>query len=256
MTEANITKETILSGNIPRHIAIIMDGNGRWAKERNMPRTMGHKRGAETLRDIVKSAGSIGVEAVTAYAFSTENWKRPDYEVNFLMNLLDVYLSGELEKLNKHQVKVIFSGELAQLPKTVRARAEKTVVATSANTGLVLNLAVNYGSQAEILRAVKSVASDVADNKLALSDIDETIFEKRLYTKDLPPLDLLIRPGGDLRISNFLLWQLAYAEIWFCQDYWPDITPDHLYRAIYDFQKRERRFGAIVDTKSQANIYE
>ncbi len=240
-----ITKESILSGVMPKHIAIIMDGNGRWAKERGMARTMGHKRGAETLREIVKSAGELGVKAITAYAFSTENWKRPEYEVNFLMNLLDIYLTSELDKLNKHQVKIMFSGDLAKLPEAVRLRAERTVGATAQNTGLVLNLAVNYGGQAEILRAVQNITFAAMENKITPQQIDEALFEQYLYTKNLPALDLLIRPGGDMRISNFLLWQMAYAEIWFTGDYWPDVTPNHLYRAIYDFQRRDRRFGAL-----------
>lgn len=239
----------LLNDNIPKHVAIIMDGNGRWAQKRGLPRTMGHKVGAEALRGIVRTAGQMGIKAITAYAFSTENWKRPEYEVNFLMNLLDLYMANEAKNLNKENVKVIFSGDLLQLPKKVRERAEKTLKLTCENTGLILNLAVNYGSQAEILRAVNNIIIDKAENKIATSEITKEIFENYLYTRDLPPLDLLIRPGGDMRISNFLLWQVAYAEIWFTEIFWPDITIDDFHHAIYEFQQRDRRFGALNNTK-------
>ena len=238
-----IDKKLLDGERIPQHIAIIMDGNGRWAQQRGWPRTMGHKVGAETLRKIVKVAGEIGVKAITAYVFSTENWKRPIYEVNFLMNLLDSYLVDEVANLNKENIKVIFSGDLSQLPSKVRERAEKTLELTKENTGLILNLAVNYGGQSEILRAVNNILTDFQHKPH--KQINNEIFSSYLYTSNLPELDLLIRPGGDVRISNFLLWQLAYAEIWFTQTFWPDMTENDFYQAIYDFQHRDRRFGAV-----------
>lgn len=239
----------LLTENIPKHIAIIMDGNGRWAEKRGLPRTAGHKVGAETLRSIVRTAGQLNVKAITAYAFSTENWKRPEYEVNFLMNLLDLYLANEAKNLNKENVKVVFSGDLSKLPKKVKERAEKTLDLTYNNTGLILNLAVNYGGQTEIIHAVNNIIADVLTNKLNDNIVTSNIFESYLYTKDLPQVDLLIRPGGDMRISNFLLWQIAYAEIWFTNIFWPDITVEDFYQAIYEYQKRDRRFGALSDTK-------
>lgn len=239
----------LLTENIPKHIAIIMDGNGRWAEKRSLPRTAGHKVGAETLRSIVRTAGQLNVKAITAYAFSTENWKRPEYEVNFLMNLLDLYLANEAKNLNKENVKVVFSGDLSKLPKKVKERAEKTLDLTYNNTGLILNLAVNYGGQTEIIHAVNNIIADVLTNKLNDNIVTSNIFESYLYTKDLPQVDLLIRPGGDMRISNFLLWQIAYAEIWFTNIFWPDITVEDFYQAIYEYQKRDRRFGALSDTK-------
>lgn len=239
----------LLNENIPKHIAIIMDGNGRWAQQRGLPRTMGHKVGAETLRNIVTTANQLQVKAITAYAFSTENWKRPQYEVSFLMNLLDLYLANEAKNLNNENVKVVFSGDLSQLPAKVRERAEKTLELTCKNTGLILNLAVNYGGQAEIVWAVNNILQDALANKIADNVVTSDVFENYLYTKDLPQLDLLIRPGGDMRISNFLLWQIAYAEIWFTEIFWPDITVENFYQAIYEYQKRDRRFGAVNDTK-------
>ncbi|MDR3348160.1 MAG: isoprenyl transferase [Acidaminococcales bacterium] len=232
---------------IPGHIAVIMDGNGRWARQRGLPRTAGHKAGADALRAVARAAGELGVKAVTAYAFSTENWKRPAYEVNFLMNLLDLYLTGEINNLNKENVRVVFSGDIAALPGKVREKAEKTVKITAPNTGLTLNLAVNYGGQAEIVRAANHIIRDKADGKIGDIEITVDLFAQYLYTASLPGLDLLIRTGGDMRVSNFLLWQAAYAEICFVDVFWPDFNKDGLCRAIYEYQRRERRFGAIKD---------
>jgi undecaprenyl diphosphate synthase len=230
---------------LPRHIAIIMDGNGRWATKRNLPRTWGHKAGAETLRLIVQEAGSINIKAITAYAFSTENWKRPKYEVSFLMNLLDVYLAGEIDSLHEEHVRIMFSGELAVLPAKVRARAENAVRLTARNEGLILNLAVNYGAQTELIRAVKLLFQDFAGGQYDAAELTTDLFSRYLYTAELPELDLLIRTGGDMRVSNFLLWQLAYAELWFTDKFWPDFTLDDFYAAIGDFQRRDRRFGGL-----------
>lgn len=232
--------------NIPQHIAIIMDGNGRWAKAQGKIRTFGHQAGAETLKRIVKAADKLGIKVISAYAFSTENWKRPVTEVSFIMELLSRYLTTELEEFKKNNVQVRFIGSRDGLPEVVLQKMDLAVQETENNTGIILNLAINYGGQAEILQAVKGVAADVSAGKLTVDNITEKVFEQYLYTKDLPAPDLLIRPGGDLRISNFLLWQIAYAEIWTTDVYWPDFTEEHLLQAICAYQGRERRFGGLV----------
>lgn len=235
--------------NIPKHIAIIMDGNGRWAKAQGKVRTFGHQKGAETLKTIVRAADAIGVKAISAYAFSTENWKRPITEVNFIMDLLSRYLTSEIEEFNENNVQVRFLGSREGLPPVVIEKMDNAIRETQNNTGIILNLAINYGGQAEILQAVKKIAQEAKDGKFDVSAIDKKVFEDHLYTAGLPAPDLLIRPGGDLRISNFLLWQIAYAEIWTTKTYWPDFTPDHLVEAILAFQGRERRFGGLVEKK-------
>lgn len=233
--------------NIPQHIAVIMDGNGRWAKAQGKVRTFGHQAGAETLKAIVKAADRIGIKVISAYAFSTENWKRPVTEVSFIMELLSRYLTSEIEEFKKNNVQVRFIGSRAGLPENVLTKMDHAVRETKDNTGIILNLAINYGGQAEILTAVKNIAADVQAGKLAVDDITNDIFEGYLATKGLPAPDLLIRPGGDFRISNFLLWQIAYAEIWTTDVYWPDFTEEHLWQAIRAYQKRERRFGGLVN---------
>ncbi|MHC1715958.1 MAG: isoprenyl transferase [Acidaminococcaceae bacterium] len=230
---------------IPQHVAVIMDGNGRWAKEQGKPRTYGHYAGAERLKEIVRIADNIGVKALSAYAFSTENWKRPAAEVNFIMKLLDRYLTNEIETFQKNNVCVRFMGSRDGLPKNVQEKMDNAVQKTKDNTGIILNLAINYGGQAEILEAVKKVASEVKDGLLSIDEINIKSFENYLYTKDLPPLDLLIRTGGDFRVSNFMLWQIAYAEIWNTEIYWPDFSSEFFLQAVKDFQKRDRRFGGL-----------
>ena len=232
--------------NIPQHIAIIMDGNGRWAKAQGKVRTFGHQAGAETLKTIVRAADKLGVKVISAYAFSTENWKRPVTEVNFIMELLSRYLTNEIDEFNENNVQVRFIGSRKGLPEIVQQKMEHAIEATKNNTGIILNLAINYGGQAEILHAVRTIAAEAANGTLAVDDIDNNVIENHLYTKGLPATDLLIRPGGDLRISNFLLWQIAYAEIWTTKVYWPEFTPDHLVEAILAYQGRERRFGGLV----------
>lgn len=232
--------------NIPRHIAIIMDGNGRWAKARGKIRTQGHKVGAETLKTIVRAADTLGIKAITAYAFSTENWKRPVTEVHFIMELLSRYLSSEIEEFKENNVQVRFMGSRQGLPEVVKNKMDHVIEETKNDTGIILNLAINYGGQAEILHAVRSIAQQVADGSLKIEDIDASVFENNLYSQGLPSPDLLIRTGGDLRVSNFLLWQIAYSEIWTTQVFWPDFTPDMLVEAIKVYQKRERRFGGLV----------
>jgi undecaprenyl diphosphate synthase len=235
--------------NIPAHIAIIMDGNGRWAKAQGKPRTFGHQQGAKTLKKIVRFSGEIGVKAITAYAFSTENWKRPETEVKFIMSLFDYYLTNEIEELNANNVQMRFSGDRDGLPAAIVAKMDEVAAITKKNNGIIVNLAVNYGGQAEILRAVKNIAQEVATGKLSLNAINAEVFEDHLYTRGLPTPDLLIRPGGDLRISNFLLWQIAYAEIWTTKVFWPDFTPQLLVEAIKAYQGRDRRFGGLNDPK-------
>ena len=235
--------------NIPKHIAIIMDGNGRWAKAQGKVRTFGHQKGAETLKTIVRAADAIGVKAISAYAFSTENWKRPITEVNFIMDLLSRYLTSEIQEFNENNVQVRFLGSREGLPPIVIEKMDNAIRETKNNTGIILNLAINYGGQAEILQAVQRIAQEAKDGSLDVSAIDKKVFEDHLYTAGLPAPDLLIRPGGDLRISNFLLWQIAYAEIWTTKTYWPDFTPDHLVEAILAYQGRERRFGGLVEKK-------
>ena len=232
--------------NIPQHVAIIMDGNGRWAKARGKIRTQGHKVGAETLKTIVRAADTLGIKAITAYAFSTENWKRPVTEVHFIMELLSRYLSSEIEEFKENNVQVRFMGSRQGLPEVVNNKMDHAIEETKNDTGIILNLAINYGGQAEILHAVRSIAQQVADGSLKAEDIDASVFENNLYSQGLPSPDLLIRTGGDLRVSNFLLWQIAYSEIWTTQVFWPDFTPDMLVEAIKVYQKRERRFGGLV----------
>lgn len=235
--------------NIPQHIAIIMDGNGRWAKSQGKVRTFGHQAGAETLKTIVRAADKLGVKVISAYAFSTENWKRPVTEVSFIMELLSRYLTNEIDEFNENNVQVRFIGSRDGLPKVVQQKMDHAIEATKNNTGIILNLAINYGGQAEILHAVRSIASEAVSGRLSVEDIDNKVVEDHLYTRGLPAPDLLIRPGGDLRISNFLLWQIAYAEIWTTKTFWPDFTPDHLVEAILAYQGRERRFGGLVEKK-------
>jgi len=237
--------ETIDKRNIPQHIAIIMDGNGRWAQKRGLPRTYGHRAGAETLREIVRSAADIGVSVLTAYAFSTENWKRPMSEVSFLMSLFSEYLDTELEELCQQNVRLQFIGDINGLPEKLQQKITYTQKTTLPNTGLRLNLAVNYGGRAELVAAVRKIAHDVAQSRLKPECITEAMVAQYLYTAGLPDPELLIRPGGNMRISNFLLWQLAYTEIWVTDVNWPDFTPLDLLKAIADYQRRERRFGGL-----------
>jgi undecaprenyl diphosphate synthase len=232
---------------IPAHIAIIMDGNGRWAKAQGKVRTYGHQVGAQTLKTIVRFAGQIGVKAITAYAFSTENWKRPVTEVKFIMELLSYYLTAEIDELNANNVQMRFSGSREGLPPAILKKMDTAVAVTKNNTGVILNIAVNYGGQDEILHAVRAIATQVRAGTLKVEDISAAVFEDNLYTHGLPAPDLLIRPGGDQRISNFLLWQIAYAEIWTTDVYWPDFTPALLVEAIKAYQGRERRFGGLVN---------
>lgn len=231
--------------NIPKHIAIIMDGNGRWAKERNLPRTMGHKAGVETIREIVKECNNLGVKYLTLYAFSTENWKRPKEEVSALMSLLVQYLRKEVKELNENNVVVNAIGGIEELPEVCVNELKKAYEETKNNTGLILNLALNYGGRDEIIRAVKNMYEDIKLGKVREAEVNEDIISNYLYTKGMADPDLIIRPSGEKRISNFLLWQCAYSEFWYSDIKWPDFKKEHLHKAIYDYQNRDRRFGAV-----------
>ncbi|MCH3951434.1 MAG: isoprenyl transferase [Acidaminococcus sp.] len=239
------------AAKIPRHVAIIMDGNGRWAQNQGKPRTFGHAAGARVLRRIVEYADSLGIEALTAYAFSTENWKRPVTEVRFIMNLLVEYLTKELDEFKKYQVRMRFLGSREGLPEVVLEKMDEAVEDTKNNTGIQLNVAINYGGQDEILHAVREIAAEVKEGSLAPDQITKEIFENHLYTRGLPMPDLLIRTGGDLRVSNFLLWQIAYSEIWTTPTYWPDFSEALFKEAILSYQKRDRRFGGLSKKKGK-----
>lgn len=230
---------------VPKHIAIIMDGNGRWAQERNLPRTMGHKAGVETIRRIIKECDKIGVKYLTLYAFSTENWKRPKDEVSALMNLLVEYLKKEFNELNKNNVIINNIGDISKLPEVCQKELISAYERTKNNTGITLNLALNYGGRDEILNAIKKMTKDIEKGSISIDKINEEVFSKYLYTKDMPDPDLIIRPSGEQRISNFLLWQCAYSEFWYSDINWPDFSEKDLHKAIYDFQNRDRRFGGI-----------
>ena len=230
---------------IPKHIAIIMDGNGRWAKARNLPRTLGHKAGVETIRRIIKECDRLGVNYLTLYAFSTENWKRPKDEVNALMKLLVEYLRKEFKELNKNNVVINHIGDISKLPEICQEELVLAYEKTKNNTGVVLNLALNYGGRDEILHAIKNMYKEVECGEIALDDINDKTFSKFLYTEDMPDPDLIIRPSGEQRLSNFLLWQCAYSEFWYSSINWPDFKENDLQKAIFDYQNRDRRFGAI-----------
>lgn len=239
-------KELILDkNNIPKHIAIIMDGNGRWAKKRKLPRTMGHKAGVETIRRVIKESHVLGIKYLTLYAFSTENWRRPDDEVSALMRLLVEYLRSELAELNRNGVVIRVLGDIEKLPKDAQMEILDAVEITKDNKGIVLNIAFNYGGRDEIIRAVKLVSKEVKSGNINIDDIDEEVFEKYLYTSSTPDPDLIIRPSGEQRISNFLLWQCAYSEFWYSNVCWPDFKEEHLHEAIYDYQHRDRRYGGV-----------
>ncbi|NQV38349.1 MAG: isoprenyl transferase [Candidatus Marinimicrobia bacterium] len=241
-------KKTIQSyGNIPVHIAIIMDGNGRWAKERNLNRISGHREGINSVREITRIAGEIGVQHLTLYTFSTENWKRPRLEVSALMKLLLGTIQGEIDSLHKNNVRFTTIGDLGDLPKDARRGIENGIEKTKNNTGLNLNLALSYGSRQEILRAIELIARDVQSGSISLEDITEETVMSHLYTADMPDPDVLIRTGGEFRISNFLLWQSAYTELYMTETYWPDFREQQLLEAIIEFQSRERRFGKVSE---------
>ncbi|MFA9558052.1 isoprenyl transferase [Evansella sp. AB-rgal1] len=231
--------------NIPKHVAIIMDGNGRWANKRGLPRIAGHREGMNVIRKIVRRANEIGVETLTLYAFSTENWKRPKSEVEFLMRLPEMFLNKELPTLMEENVVIRLTGSKENLPKHTINAVDKAISATKGNDGLILNIALNYGSRSEIIQAVKKVYESLEKEQLPIDSISEEMLNKHLMTGDLRDPDLLIRTSGEIRLSNFMLWQLAYAEFWFTEVLWPDFTEEHFNEAIRVYQKRARRYGGV-----------
>ena len=232
---------------IPKHVAIIMDGNGRWAKRRGMPRSMGHKAGADVLKQIVIAADELGIKALTVYGFSTENWKRPEQEVSLLMSLIKEYLNKNVKYMHEHNVRIRFIGFIGGLSQELQSIIEDAEQLTKNNTGLTLQLAINYGGRDEIVRTICDISESVANGSIRIDDITENYVSEHLFTKEFSDVDLLIRPSGDYRISNFLLWQIAYAEFWFTDLHWPDFTKDTLIEAVIAYQKRERRFGGLYE---------
>ncbi|HLG26937.1 MAG TPA: isoprenyl transferase [Paenisporosarcina sp.] len=231
--------------HIPAHIAIIMDGNGRWAKKRALPRVAGHHEGMKTVRKITRLANDLGVRALTVYAFSTENWKRPKLEVDFIMRLPEEFLGKYLPELIEQNVKVVMMGENETLPRHTQAAVEKAIEQTKDNTGLVLNFALNYGSRAEIAQAMQKIGQQIHAGTLDYTDVNEDLVSRHLMTCDLPEPDLLIRTSGEVRLSNFMLWQLAYTEFWFTDTLWPDFDESCLLDAVESYQNRNRRYGGL-----------
>ena len=228
---------------LPKHIAVIMDGNGRWAKRRRLPRIAGHRAGIRAVRHAVEACARLGVPYLTLYAFSVENWKRPHTEIKLLMALLREYLKKEIGELNRQNIRLGVIGRVADLPKSVRTDLDTAMEKTRENSGMCLTLALNYGARTELVDAVKSLLAQAGQN--GSTHIDESAISQQLYTRDVPDPDLLIRTSGEMRLSNFLLWQVAYSEIWVTETLWPDFQQEDLFQAIIDFQKRERRYGGL-----------
>ena len=236
-------KEKIDSEKLPQHVAVIMDGNGRWAKSRDQERTFGHKNAIKAVREVINACNEVNIPYLTLYTFSTENWNRPTEEVNTLMDLLSSTLLQEAEEIFSKGLRIHAIGNLERLPETVREQLLNIIELTKNNNKGNLILALSYGSQREILNAVKEISKKVKDGEVDINDIDEKLFENHLYTKDFPPVDLLIRTSGEVRISNFLLWQIAYAELQFLDTLWPDFTKEDFFQCIVNYQSKERRFG-------------
>ncbi len=237
------TIENLKAGTLPTHLAIIMDGNGRWARQRGKMRIFGHENGVKAVRETVENCAKIGIEYLTLYAFSTENWKRPKREVDTLMNLLVSSLKKELKTLDKNNIKLNAIGNIQSLPKKAYTELHEVIEKTQKNSGMTLTLALSYGAREEIKHALQEISVKVKNNIISPENIDETIINNHLYTHNLPDVDLLIRTSGEHRISNFLLWQIAYAELYFMEVFWPDFRLEHLAEAIKNYQNRERRFG-------------
>ncbi len=236
-------KEKINLNKLPKHIAIIMDGNGRWAKQKGKLRVFGHQNGVKAVRDVIEGAGEIGIGYITLYTFSKENWNRPKYEVDALMSLMVSSINREVKDLHKNNVRLLAIGDLNSLPKANQDELQKAINLTKNNTGLTIVLALSYGSRWEILQAAKAMALKYKNEEIVDDDFDEEHFQKELNTSDIPEPELMIRTSGEMRISNFLLWQLAYSELYFTDKLWPDFRKEDLFEAILDYQNRERRFG-------------
>ncbi len=247
-------KEQINVDRVPRHIAMIMDGNGRWAQKKGGERLFGHRNGVESVRQVVEAAGELGVEYLTLYAFSTENWRRPRTEIDGLMSLLTNTISNETKKLNENNVRLLVIGNTADLPKSVQKHLLQSVSFLSENTGLTLVLALSYSGRWEITDAVKRMCNDAKSGKISPDSIDSCLLESYLATSFMPDPELLIRTSGERRISNFLLWQLAYTEMYFTPVLWPDYRKENFYEAIIDFQRRERRFGKVSEKRRAITV--
>lgn len=233
--------------NLPKHIAIIMDGNGRWAKGRGLSRIRGHVKGVDAVREITTECAKRHIEQLTLYAFSKENWSRPKYEVEILMRLLKRYLVRERPTIQENNIRFTVIGQIEGLPKNIQREIEINIEESKSNTGTILCLALNYGGRAEIVDAAKALAADVVNGRLSIDEIDENVFKHHLYTSGMSDPDLLIRTGGDMRISNFLLWEISYAELWITPVCWPDFKKEHLLEAIKAYSQRERRFGGLIE---------
>ena len=230
---------------LPRHVAVIMDGNGRWAKRRGLPRIIGHRQGGDALKNLLRCCNDWGIEALTAYAFSTENWGRPHEEVDFLMTLFERVLMRELQEMMEENVRIQFVGNLTALPRSLQTQIERSMNLTQENTGIQFTVATNYGGRQEILQAARAIATQVQQGQIQPEEIDEELFSQHLYTANVCDPDLLIRTSGEMRLSNFLLWQMAYAEIYITDALWPDFDREEFHRALSDYQQRQRRFGKI-----------
>jgi len=242
----------ISSDNIPKHVAVIMDGNGRWAKGKGMNRIFGHKNALTAVRETIEAAAELGTEAITLYAFSTENWNRPKIEVNALMSLLISSLNKESVTFKENDVRVNAIGNIKSLPNSAQKTLKQVIKETQNNKKIVLTLALSYGAREEIINTIKNISKKVVNNDLTIEEIDEKIINNHLYTFNLPDVDLMIRTSGEQRISNFLLWQMAYAELYFTSILWPDFRKEHFYDAIIEYQNRERRFGKTSEQTIQA----
>jgi undecaprenyl diphosphate synthase len=243
--------ESINKDNLPKHLAIIMDGNGRWAKQKGLLRALGHENGTKSVKTTVETCAKLGIENLTLYAFSTENWNRPKLEVDTLMKLLVSSLRKELKTLQENNIRLNSIGNLSKMPNSILKELNEVIEKTKNNNRMTLTLALSYGSREELLNVVKNISDKVKNNIISIDAIDESIINQHLYTHNLPDVDLLIRTSGEHRISNFLLWQIAYAELFFTDVLWPDFTDQHLYEAIISYQKRERRFGKTSEQIKQ-----
>jgi len=252
--EEELKKRILQRDNIPTHVAIIMDGNGRWAKYHDLQRVDGHIEGVNSVRDIVKTCAELGIKVVTFYTFSTENWKRPPQEVNALWRLLVRTVREEVPELNKNNVRLVVSGMIEELPLITRRSVQFAIDSLKNNTGLIVNLALNYSSRIELTQAMRKIAKEVAKGNINCDDIDESMIAKNLFTAGLPDPDFVIRTSGEFRISNFLLWQVAYAEFYFADTFWPDFRKKEFYEAIESYQLRERRFGLVSDQLKEPEL--
>jgi len=245
MSDGDLLDRIRVSGDVPRHVAVIMDGNGRWARQRGLPRHLGHREGMKAVREVIEGSVDVGIQVLSLFAFSTENWRRPEQEVSALMSLLQLYARKERDELRRQGVEVHVLGELERVDQATRRAVDTIVDGTRGGTALRLNLMISYGGREEIIRSVRELARRVAAGELAPEQLDEELFSSTLFTAGLPDPDLLIRTSGEFRVSNFLLWQMAYTELFISPVLWPDFSRRHLFEAVLDFQGRERRFGRV-----------